>query len=128
MPTHLFVMLPLVGLYILPTVTYEDDCFRRVRWNIHRNLPTTVVLERLGDKPPENAPAGLASAARGREECTPFYDEGFLNSEVSLLNRGYDCLRSSLSPSCDTAIYQRTECFHWQLSEEPPTRSILVVD
>src|SRR5580698_2900818 len=32
------------------TVTAEDDCFGRVLWNIHRDLPSTVVLEHLGDK------------------------------------------------------------------------------
>ena len=34
------------------TVTSEDDCFGRVRWNVHRDLPATVVLER----PVTNAP------------------------------------------------------------------------
>src|ERR1700733_2740772 len=32
------------------TVTGEDDCFGRVRWNVHRDPPSTVVLEYLGDK------------------------------------------------------------------------------
>jgi hypothetical protein len=26
------------------TVTGEDDCFGRVWWNVHRDLPSTVVL------------------------------------------------------------------------------------
>src|ERR1700683_5235425 len=32
------------------TVTGEDDCFGPVRGNVHRDLPPTVALERLGDK------------------------------------------------------------------------------
>src|SRR3954464_6646976 len=32
------------------TVAGEDDCFGRVRWNVHRDLPSTVVLEHPGDK------------------------------------------------------------------------------
>jgi len=32
------------------TVAGEDDCFGRVRWNVHRDLPSTVVLERFRDK------------------------------------------------------------------------------
>jgi len=32
------------------TIAGEDDCFGRVGWNVHRDLPSTVVLERLGDQ------------------------------------------------------------------------------
>src|ERR1700688_3734106 len=31
------------------TVAGEDDRFGRPRWNVHRDLPSTVVLEHLGD-------------------------------------------------------------------------------
>src|ERR1700733_3741498 len=46
-----------VGLHEQPaplrdslTVAGEDDCFDRVRWNVYRDLPSTIVLERLSDK------------------------------------------------------------------------------
>ena len=32
------------------TVAGEDDCLGRVRWNVYRDLPSTVVSERLSDK------------------------------------------------------------------------------
>ena len=32
------------------TVTGEDDCLGRIWWDVHRNLPTTVVGERLAHK------------------------------------------------------------------------------
>ena len=32
------------------TVTGEDDCLGRIRRDVHCDLPTTVVLERLGDE------------------------------------------------------------------------------
>src|SRR5579859_2854504 len=32
------------------TVTGENDRFGRLRWNVHRDLPSTVVLEHPGDK------------------------------------------------------------------------------
>src|ERR1700691_143634 len=32
------------------TVAGEDDSFGWVRWNVYRDLPSTVVLERLSDK------------------------------------------------------------------------------
>src|ERR1700733_12985442 len=32
------------------TVAGEDDCFGRVRWNVYRDLPSAVVLERPSDK------------------------------------------------------------------------------
>ena len=31
-------------------VTGEHDCLGRIRWDVHRDLPTTIVLERLGDE------------------------------------------------------------------------------
>src|SRR5258707_13778407 len=34
----------------LLTVAGEDDCFRRPRWNVYRDMPSTVELERLSDK------------------------------------------------------------------------------
>jgi hypothetical protein len=41
------------------TVAGEDDCFGRVRWNVYRDLPSTVVLERLSDKPSRTCAGGL---------------------------------------------------------------------
>src|SRR5580658_4445820 len=41
------------------TVTGEDDCFGRLRWNVHRDLPSTVVLEHLGDKLSRDCASGL---------------------------------------------------------------------
>ena len=32
------------------TVTGEHDCLGRIRRDVHRDLPTTVVVERLGDE------------------------------------------------------------------------------
>src|SRR5271169_2364967 len=40
-------------------VTGEDDCFGQLRWNVHRDLPSTVVLEHLGDKLSRDCPGGL---------------------------------------------------------------------
>src|SRR5579863_3497720 len=44
------------------TVTGEDDCFGLVRWNVHRDLPSTVVLEHLDNK----LSRGLAGGPGGR--------------------------------------------------------------
>src|SRR6202041_1100492 len=41
------------------TVAGEDDCFGRVRWNVYRDLPSTVVLERLSDKLSRDCVGGL---------------------------------------------------------------------
>ena len=32
------------------TVTGEHHCLRRVRWDVHRDLPSAVVIERLGNE------------------------------------------------------------------------------
>jgi hypothetical protein len=32
------------------TVTGEDDCFGRVRWDVDADLPSGVVVERFGDE------------------------------------------------------------------------------
>src|ERR1700729_2985942 len=50
------------------TVTGEDDCFGRVRWNVHRDLPSTVVLERLGDKLSRDSAGGLGGRFVGLTE------------------------------------------------------------
>src|SRR5690242_1190933 len=42
------------------TITGKDDCFGSVRWNVHRDLPSTVVLEHLGDKLSGDCTGGLA--------------------------------------------------------------------
>src|SRR5215469_3350014 len=47
------------------TVTGEDDCFGRVRWNVHRDLPSTVVLEHLGDKLSRDCVCGLGGRSVG---------------------------------------------------------------
>ena len=47
------------------TVTGEDDCFGRVRWNAHRDLPSTVALERLGDKLYRYCAGGLGGRSVG---------------------------------------------------------------
>src|SRR5271165_7677388 len=47
------------------TVTGEDDCFGRVRWNVHRDLPSTVVLEHLGDKRSRRCAGGLDGRSAG---------------------------------------------------------------
>src|SRR5580700_9538982 len=47
------------------TVTGEDECFGRVRWNVHRDLPSTVVLEHLGDKLSRDCADGLGGRSVG---------------------------------------------------------------
>src|SRR5213078_4797813 len=47
------------------TVTGEDDCFGRVRWNLHRDLPSTVVLEHLGDQLSRDCTGGLGRRSVG---------------------------------------------------------------
>src|SRR5689334_14058484 len=47
------------------TVTAEDDCFGRVRWNVHRDLPSTVVLEHLCDKLSRDCAGGLSGRSVG---------------------------------------------------------------
>lgn len=47
------------------TVTGEDDRFGRIRWNIYRDLPSTVVLERLDDKPSRERFGGLGGRSVG---------------------------------------------------------------
>src|SRR5580704_4779716 len=47
------------------TVTGEDDCFRQVRWNVHRDLPSTVVLEPLSDKLSGDCAGGLGGCSVG---------------------------------------------------------------
>src|SRR6202050_5249432 len=47
------------------TVTGEDDCFGRVRWNVNRDLPSTVVLEPLGDKLSRDCAGGLGGRPVG---------------------------------------------------------------
>src|SRR5580693_4861471 len=41
------------------TVAGVDDCFGRVRWNVYRDLPSTVALERLSDKRSRDCTGGL---------------------------------------------------------------------
>ena len=36
------------------TVTGEHDCLGRVRRHVHRDLPSTVILERLGNELPRD--------------------------------------------------------------------------
>src|ERR1700735_475161 len=50
------------------TIAGEDDCFGRVRRNIDRDLPSTVVVERLGDKLSRDC-AGLTLLAIGLIGC-----------------------------------------------------------
>src|SRR5580704_2020667 len=47
------------------TVAGEDDCFRRLRWNVYRDLPSTVVRERLSDKLSRNRVGGLRGRSGG---------------------------------------------------------------
>src|SRR5258708_36965857 len=47
------------------TVSDEDDCFGRVQWNVHRDLPSTVVLEHLGDKLSRDCAGGLGGRPLG---------------------------------------------------------------
>ena len=47
------------------TVAGEDDCFGRLRWNVYRDLPSTVVLQRLSDKLSRNCAAGLGGHSGG---------------------------------------------------------------
>src|SRR5258708_13340828 len=47
------------------TVSGEDDCFGQVRWNVHRDLPSTVVLEHLGDKLSRDGAGGLGGRSAG---------------------------------------------------------------
>src|ERR1700722_20021025 len=46
-------------------VACEDDCFGRVRWNVHRDLPSPVVLERLSDKLSRDCAGGLGGCSVG---------------------------------------------------------------
>ncbi len=41
------------------TVTGKDDCFGRIRWHVHRDPPSTVVLEGLGDELFQDCAGGL---------------------------------------------------------------------
>src|ERR1700723_2866347 len=50
------------------TVTGEDDCLGQVRRNVHRDLPSTVVLERLGDKLSRDYAVGLGGHSAGLTE------------------------------------------------------------
>src|ERR1700689_5963062 len=50
------------------TVTGEDDCLGRVRWNVHRDLPSTVVLEHLGDKLSRDCAGGPSGRSAGLTE------------------------------------------------------------
>src|SRR5580698_1577152 len=47
------------------TVAGEDDCFGPVRRNIHRDLPSTVVVEHLGDKLSRHCLGGLVGRSIG---------------------------------------------------------------
>src|ERR1700733_10271778 len=47
------------------TVAGEDDCFGRVRWNVHRDLTSTVVLEVLSDKLPRDCAGGFGGRPLG---------------------------------------------------------------
>src|ERR1700722_12374104 len=47
------------------TVAGEDDCFGRVRWKVYRDLPSTVVLERLSDKLSRDCAGGLGGRSVG---------------------------------------------------------------
>src|ERR1700736_528132 len=42
------------------TVTSEDDRFGRIRRNVHRDLPSALVREHLGDKLSGDCTGGLA--------------------------------------------------------------------
>src|SRR5580658_3183238 len=42
------------------TVTGEDNRFGRIRWNVHRDLPSTLVREHLGDQLSGDGAGGLA--------------------------------------------------------------------
>ena len=46
------------------TVTGEDDCFGRIRRNVHRDLPSTVVLEHLSDEL-----SGSSLVMHGQSRC-----------------------------------------------------------
>jgi hypothetical protein len=41
------------------TVAGEDDCFGPIRWNVYRDLPSTVVLEGLSDKLSRDCAGGV---------------------------------------------------------------------
>ena len=43
----------------------KDDCFGWVRWNVYRDLPSTVVLECLGDKLSRDCAGGLGGRSVG---------------------------------------------------------------
>src|ERR1700733_5513798 len=47
------------------TVAGEDDGFGRVGWNIYRDLPSTVVFERLSDKLSRDCGGGLGGCSVG---------------------------------------------------------------
>src|SRR5580692_7250856 len=47
------------------TVTSEDDSFGRIRWNVHRDLPSTIVLKCLSHKLSRDRPHGFAGRSVG---------------------------------------------------------------
>src|ERR1700686_1051389 len=71
------------------TVTGKDDCFRRLRWNVYRALPATVVLEPLSAKPSQNCGGGLGGRSGGPTwlavdviACLLLHRLGFIYSSV----------------------------------------------
>ncbi len=71
------------------TVAGEDDRFRRRRWNVYRDLPSTVVLERLRDKLSPNRVGGLRGRSGGPTwlvvdliACLLLHRLGFIYSSV----------------------------------------------
>src|SRR5579863_5865833 len=79
------------------TVSGEDDCFGRVRWNVHCDLSSTVVLEHLGDKLSGDCVGGLSGRSVGLTAlgvdvigCLLLHMPAFIelwNSNISIVNR-----------------------------------------
>ena len=72
------------------TVTGEDDGLRRIWRHVHRHLPTSVVLERLGDE---------LLLRSGRREPVP----AVVRDRVRPRGRGHPCLTSLLGSRPDRA-------------------------
>src|SRR5579871_2314024 len=88
------------------TIGGEDDGLRRVRWKVHRNLPSTAVLEHPGNKLSRACAGGLGARCAGPSQPAVFLMEclllhalpPFIVSSEELGNGGLADLRTARSP------------------------------
>src|SRR5580693_6472570 len=76
------------------TITGEDDCFGWVWWNVHRDLPSTVVLERLGGNLSRDCARGLVVRSVG------FTQLAFVEIVSLLLHRLIFIYRTMVACAC----------------------------